>query len=296
MSVLKPIVGSNPPGAPFAKRLRWFIQTAPEGSVRMVITPAMAEEMLKYNTGNRPASPGTVKDYARQMKAGQWMYNGQPIIFADDGQLNDGQHRLFACVESGAAFTTDVVFGVPRAAFVVTDRGKKRTTGDIFAINGVPNYSSTAAACLWLWRYENTGMDVPAKWVTPTAEEMYQFYLDRADILKSYPAGRRFHEAKLTSPSIMQAMHYVCAQKNRARADDIFKRLATGIGLASTSDPVFKLRKRLVSSAIGGSRLDPVYAAAFTIMTWNAVRKNGAAPLLRWRGEQQAGQPFPRAV
>lgn len=287
-------LGECKPGAPFHKRLRWMIESPPSGSIKMVVTPAMAEEMLKFNTGNRPPSPQAVKDYARQMKSGLWLYNRQPVIFSDDGQLNDGQHRLKACVESGCSFETDVVFGAPRESFAVTDRGRKRSSADIFAIRGVPNYIAIAAAVSWVWRYENTGMNSPSGGDAPSSDELFVYYEQHPDLQKSLTSGKRFHEAKLAPPSLMAALHYLCARKNRAHADAFFEKAATGVGVIKKSDPAGRLRQRLIDEAIGGSRLSPIYIAAFTVMSWNASREGVSAPLLRWRGEQSPNQPFPR--
>ncbi len=62
------------------------------------ITPNLAKVWLTRNTHNRPMSAAVVKKYTKYMLEGQWRLNGEAIIFADDGSLMSGQHRLQACI------------------------------------------------------------------------------------------------------------------------------------------------------------------------------------------------------
>lgn len=280
---------------PFPKRLRWWIQNPPEGSVFLHCTPAMAEEFLRLNDKNRPVSALTVRKYANRMRAG-WKNTGETIIVSKNGRLLNGQHRLEACLDSGCAFPVHIIFGIEDDAFAFMDIGRTRTCADIFAINGVENYTVMSAAALWLWRYEKAGMGEPGSETRPTHDKLYEFYLEHEGLQDSYTPGTRFSANKVASPSLMTALHYICAQKNRAEADAFFKVLATGIGLKSSREPTARLRKRLLDARIAGAALDDIYAAAFTVMTWNAIRKGEGAPLLRWRGEQNPTQTFPRVI
>lgn len=103
------------------------------------ITPAMAEEMLKKNTQNRPLNQNYAQLYAKDMKAGNWKLNGEPIIFDDNGNLIDGQHRLMAVVIAGVPVDMLVVYGVGSDSFETIDSGKKRTAADAFSLSGITN-------------------------------------------------------------------------------------------------------------------------------------------------------------
>lgn len=76
------------------------------------ITPEVARVYLKQNTNNRNLIKRKLAQYAKDMKEGRWVLNGEPIQFDDSGELINGQHRLNACIRSNSAFTTLVVFGV----------------------------------------------------------------------------------------------------------------------------------------------------------------------------------------
>lgn len=97
------------------------------------ITPALAREWLKTNTQNRTLYRTTVNGIKAALERGEYIQTHQGIAFDTDGVLMDGQHRLTAISElhDGAAFPMLVATGLPRAAFLVTDIGKKRTQADV---------------------------------------------------------------------------------------------------------------------------------------------------------------------
>ena len=267
------------------KRLAWMVTSPPEAPIKMTITPEMAAEMLIYNTDNRPVSSGAVKHYAEQMKAGEWRETFAPIQFSDKGRLIDGQHRLQAIVDSGCAIVAWVAFGARDETFAFIDIGKKRTAGDIFAINGVPNWNIVAAAVKWIWSYENdraVHMDAPAdngrKRSDP--EPVFRYYqtLDTERLQDSCRAARWFAVHKMPNPSIATAIHYLCAGKNKSQADLFFERVATGIGFTSKSDPAYKLRERLQDG------VNRAQQAHFTIEAWNAMRRNRRLGKLEFSG------------
>lgn len=107
-----------------------------EANVRN-ITPEMAFELLTKNTKNyRRVDPRTVKYYAREMAEGRWQMNGEPIQFAEDGTLLNGQHRLTAIVESGITVPMLVVTGLKKDV-VTYDEGKLRSAVDVAHNMGV---------------------------------------------------------------------------------------------------------------------------------------------------------------
>lgn len=106
-----------------------FSKKTPEASV-MEITPQIAEVMLKTSPGNRKLSRWYVDALAAAMKRGEWRVTSQGIGFDIHGRLRDAHHRLNACIQSGTAFKSVVVFGMPEDAYEVTDTGMLRTYAD----------------------------------------------------------------------------------------------------------------------------------------------------------------------
>ena len=118
------------------------------------ITPEVAEELLKRNPvgANRKANLPTVLYYGGQMKRNDWPKTGQPLIFDEDGNLVDGQHRLWAAYLSGVAFDTYVVTNVPKhkRLFAYIDNGKVRSAANALqtsGMNGVSPLARQGARC-----------------------------------------------------------------------------------------------------------------------------------------------------
>ena len=101
------------------------------------ITPELAAAWVEKNLkNNRPLSPSRADKLAADITNGDWILNGQAIIFDEDGALVNGQHRLEACIRSGKPITSVAVRGVDRLAFLSIDTGQSRTTAQILAIKG----------------------------------------------------------------------------------------------------------------------------------------------------------------
>ena len=108
------------------------------------ITPEMAEDYLRRNHNNRNLNEQQISYYAQQMRAGEWLYDGQPIRFSKSGVLLDGQHRLAAVVKSKTTQEFLVVSNIDPEAFKVMDTGKVRSAVDVFGIEGIPNHKEVA--------------------------------------------------------------------------------------------------------------------------------------------------------
>ena len=130
------------------------------GSVRVYIlhiTPADAVLYLHRNTNNRPIVETHVRAMRNILEAGDMVLNGEAIIIGVDGRLLNGQHRLTACVESGIGFDALVVEGIDPEAFRTLDGGKKRSAGDVFAIDGERHANKLAAAIQALVSFVDSG-------------------------------------------------------------------------------------------------------------------------------------------
>lgn len=274
----------------FAKHLRWKLKT--RDVEWMEITPAMAEEMLKYNAvegfSNRPLSEIVARRYGRLMKAGRWGHQGrgtcEPIIFSDKGRILSAQHRLYGAVLEGATFRALVVFGEPDENFAYIDQGRRRTAADVFSINGIPNSLMAAATTRWLmaWDAGRTNSGDDGARVDPSNQEAYDAYVRLSGLQESIKrAGLKFSAERLPAPAVAAGVHYLCAQKSRKLADEYFERLATGLGFTSKRDPAYRVRKFLTEQDSG--RITRRETAAALIEGWNAIRTN--KPLTQVKAE-----------
>lgn len=107
-----------------------LIQCQPSARYEL-ITPQMAADFLKQNTGNRNIRHWWVRALAGAIRRGEWVPTHQGIAITQSGRLLDGQHRLEAIVLSGIPCWMLVVRDVDEEAFMVTDRGRVRSYSDI---------------------------------------------------------------------------------------------------------------------------------------------------------------------
>lgn len=124
------------------------------------VTPEWATSILEKHDASivagsfkqRNVIRRVVESYARDMKAGNWGLTGQGITFDTEGNLLDGQHRLYAVVRAGVVVKMLVMWDVPptvndRLKTINTmDSGKKRDLGGQLKIEGVTNYFNHASA------------------------------------------------------------------------------------------------------------------------------------------------------
>jgi len=99
----------------------------------ITLTPAIAENLLQKNNGNRKLQPATVNRYAKTMRSGNWRSTHQGIAIDESGNILDGQHRLEAVVKSGVTIITTLTIykGKLKAGMLPVDIGKNRTSHDL---------------------------------------------------------------------------------------------------------------------------------------------------------------------
>jgi len=100
------------------------------------VTPAKAESWLNLNKSNRRLRTGVVEKYAQDMRNGAWTFCPEPISFFDDSELADGQHRLWAIIESGMTVKCVIVRGLCRNDGMNINRGLARTLVDNARMTG----------------------------------------------------------------------------------------------------------------------------------------------------------------
>lgn len=100
------------------------------------VSPEMAAKWLEGNVLNRPLKQAHVDRLAREMKAGRWQLTHQGIAFDDSGCLIDGQHRLWAVMESQVTVPLRAFYNQPAGNLYAVDNGERRTNLDILNLTG----------------------------------------------------------------------------------------------------------------------------------------------------------------
>ena len=251
-----------------------------------VFTPDCAREALAYNPNNRPLNEKRVRLLADAIERGEWMVNGETIIFSDTGQLLDGQHRLAAVVSPGEPIETLVVRGMPLSVFSTLDAGRSRTAGDALSVKGESNCKNLAAALKMINNY-NTRR--PASRDPKTNAEILELLATHPNIRNSV----RFR-LPFCPPVITATAHYIFDGINPSECEKFFDDLKVGAGLP-IDDAVFRLRERLMDNRMAKAKLPPHHLLALFIFAWNARRQNKPVTSLRWRESGPTAQAFPIA-
>jgi hypothetical protein len=258
----------------------------------MVITPAMALELLKHRPPNRPLSKTRVRAMIDDMRAGRWAINGEPIILTENLALVDGQHRLQACWEAGVPLTTMVIVGVNQAVMPTIDQGTAKTGPDVLRMAQMDHAQTLASAARWLWRYLNQAMRQHA--ILLRAYQLPAFLAQHPGLPASLEWG---HTLRALLPASCASMLYaVMSARDTACAKRFYHALATGLGVTQ-DDPAYVVRERLLKEPRSRQHGAVVNRAALLVLAWNCTRQGRRMkPGLTWKGLSNASVPFPQML
>lgn len=219
------------------------LDTGAFASTVMTITPAFAAQLLERNPDNRKIRVSKLAQYASDIENGRWQLNGEPIIFSDDGKLNDGQHRLAAIVRSGTAIETLVVVGVGRETRTTLDTGANRAAGDHLGIMGISHANETArTARLVLSFRANNGRNFTNSQRISSAEIIGIINDEPAiheAVIAAYAVPREIAPCRL---SIAAFLGYMAA--GNANKSAFYEQVLKGEGI-SAADPAYSVRARM---------------------------------------------------
>jgi len=136
------------------------------------VTPAMCTAWLDKNENNRPLHNKHVNTLARSMVRGDWVVNGESLKFDQSGNVLDGQHRMWACIEANVPFRTMIVVNLPRSTFDTIDTGEIRKATDILSMKGESNVNIVVAALKHVGRYHTGTMMNLMKFTNREVEEL----------------------------------------------------------------------------------------------------------------------------
>lgn len=101
------------------------------------ITPHRATRLLEDNNINRNLNQGHVDEMAEDMKLGRWTHCPAPIVVYDNGNVADGQHRLWAIIDSGKSQKFTVHRGLRQPEGLNLDKVLPRSLVDGAKISGL---------------------------------------------------------------------------------------------------------------------------------------------------------------
>ena len=251
----------------------------------VTLTPDKCREILAKNEHNRNPSKRTISLYAQEIQQGLWQINGEPIIIDDSGNVLDGQHRLYACIEANRPFTTLIVRNVNRNTFATIDTGKIRTGADVLTIQGLsPEIAricaAAAATCI---PFEKTGILTPATRGTKylvTPETRAKWVNDNKDIIEiaytiqSYGTRAR----RVISAGDAAFLWFFMEKKDPEPTVFFFDGLYTGANLRQ-HDPRLALLTRFESMNASNKRFTRLSKLGFVVRAWDWYRRGKLAPI-----------------
>ena len=263
--------------------------------IRALIQPEQAAEWLAlYNTHNRKFSEAHAIKLGCDLLEHRWIFNAEPIRFTREAKIADGQHRLWACVESQEPLDVLLVFGLDPRVLYVTDINMVRTAGAIAHIDGIPNSNQCCAVASLLHVYQHHGLErIFEPRLRPTKPQVLELLKSKPELVEFVSAhtGKSSRSVNLP-PTLAVFCHYIFSAQDATRADEFFEKLATGVNL-DKGNPVYQLRTRLESNAKSKAKLDAKNTLALILKSWVAFRDGKPIYALRWRTEGSAAEPFP---
>lgn len=224
------------------------------------ITPDIARNWLKLSRGNRPVSRRNVELLSGIMKRGEWVLNGETIIFSHDMTLIDGHHRLLALSSlENIEIESYVVVGVSKSVFDTIDQGKSRNSADALSIRGEKDAINLSAALRLVLILTSDKINFSAAYSTKQIEDA----LEKHNRIRSFVCVGRSLD-KVCDRSVAIAISYLADAEHGKNSWEFFERLADGAGLRKGS-PVTALRDRLIQNKGSVSKLPKPYVVAIFI-------------------------------
>jgi hypothetical protein len=251
------------------------------------ITPAIALNLLRRNRpgANRKIDPATVFYYGKQMAKNDWKATGQPILLDANGRLQDGQHRLFAVLISGATIKSFVVTGIDPipTLFAYIDNSRTRTPAVALQTAGLNGVSAIIVKVIKIGEEVKHGVYNPSG-----ATKLGR--MSPADILalaNDYPNARR--AARSAASDWSDAVEYLGGNKDIVAylgmriidlhseevADDFFEEIMAD-SERTADDPIAALRKVIDKDNASENPMLKQHRLAALIKAFNAWHRHEA--------------------
>lgn len=259
----------------------------------ILVTVALAEQLLQGNIENRNLNEKIVLRYAEEMNAGNWKNNGESIKIAPSGKLLDGQHRLHAILKSNRAVQMLIVRNVDESVIDTIDVGKRRSFADWLSIRGEKNTAALASAINILGNYftyysqDNILEGKSGKSRSfPELEKILDQHPDVRYSTTHVCANK--NSSRWFTPSILVAAHYLFSRISEVSADKFFDALETGINLEQHS-PLLTLRNLGIRWESYKEKPAAFERLAIIIHAWNAYTQGRKIKTLSFKSTD----PFP---
>jgi hypothetical protein len=261
----------------------------------MDVHPALAESYLAGNTHNRNLRPKHVDMIAYDMAAGNFKFNGAPILIAEDGTLLDGQHRLHAVIQSGTTVPMMILRGFRTDAQATVDTGAKRLVADVLSLRGDKNSNGLAAlakvAMAWVQGRRNDFVRC-----TYSTTQTIEFIDQNPDLADAVNRSRAFAQRYQLSKSHMGLAWWVL---NRISAEDNAEFWELLMQPQRPPHPIAALQAALLNDLnhrARGHRRVSQHHLAILFKAWNLYITGDTALQLRFKVGGANPERFPEPI
>lgn len=259
-----------------------------------LITPALAEEYLRHNTCNRQLRKNIVDYYASIMEKGQWMLNGEGIIFNELGVLVDGQHRLAAVAKSGVNVEMLVVRNVNKDSFATIDSGITRKVSDTFFVKGIPNANNVSSIISKYAKIKAgrsfTTMDRLKNGNSISRQDLLKIYADDEDFWQETRnfASKCYREMGLMNLSEIGGLIAFLIKERKHPKEKVYEFFSD---LFITDNPKMPMlaayRKRMIKDKTSTVHMGATYRQQLFVKIWNYYVDGKETTFMRWNEEQE---------
>lgn len=252
-------------------------------TVEITMPSATALSLLtKYNTKNRTISKVNVASMVRDMKNNRWGgHVGDEVTIDENGNINNGQHRLFAIAECGIEQEMKLCFGMSPESRAREGSGRAKSMADVIAFregHTAKNKEARAAALRLLYGFlaDQTRPKVFSGNVKPTHSELVELE-ERfgASMYESLKFVNKQDIQTITVESNAAFLHFILKHSKYGlkNANEFFEKLGTGANMKS-DDPIMVIRNRFIKDAQQHKALrhqsNKDSALGLIVKAWNA--------------------------
>jgi hypothetical protein len=240
------------------------------------VYPQEAEAWLHRSRNKVKLDRRTVTNYARDMQANEWKLNGEPIIFAQNGELLTGRARLAACVQAATPFPTLIIRNIDAKHFETIDAVRRRTVGDILTIRKESDGRALAAALTAVWRYANKDLATGRRRVS--ASQLLGILQENPEIRTSLRLTRDVR--RILPHGVACALHFLFSRVDAHAADRFFQDL---LEVSPGTHPAPSLlHRQLKDAAANGGAISQAFVVGLSIKAWESFIANKPLSLLRF--------------
>ena len=255
------------------------------------VTPEAAARYLERNlTDNRKIRPVRVQRYADAMAAGKWLAGAAPVQLDTNDLLINGQHRLWAVLESGRTVRMLFQRNVPLESFQVLDTGAPRSTGDILRLAGYENPDLLASASRMALQWERGQL---RERTYPPPHEVLAWLRGNEDIQDRMRDGGRFsYSSGIKSPrGISTAFLLYAYRASSADYPEFVELTLTGTG--GRGHPTTALRNLFLNRALRRTNYTNYQMGAMMSKAWNLYMLGESVTMINFRVGGAKPEAFP---